>query len=349
MSDRRATALGLRVGAAILLNGSTYQKGSGRKPCKVSPGQAYLPKTLDPEHPDWPDAAGTLPGIVWLSSSYDDQLKLVGGRNRRRRDDGYMYRGPRRFLMLLGAESAPRLMRTGRKYGGRPTRVQQLKKANAGSVEHDYTSPDLERLLAALPKIGKRDRKLRSAALMRTLSRHWDRVYRSSRTVPAQHETPKYWHPRGDVLADWLCLLRETPWVAVGNGELRTPGSSVVRNPQTETLYEAASFIMGLENINLSSEFVAALDLITDVRVSDLIAKLEDIRTNEKKGDSSAILQIYRTLSKLCPKEGLYLADVGDLSQHEFRQRFSEGAGLVCLRPGEWRRPGEMFCTAARF
>jgi hypothetical protein len=343
LSERRAMILGPLVGGAILLNGSAFHKDDRKRPRKISPRSAYLPKTLDPEHPDWPEAAADLPGLTWLSAQYDDHLKLSGGRNARRRDENFIYRGPRRFLMLLGAECAPRLIGTGRRRGAHPTRSQQLLKAGADGVQYDFRSPDLELLLAALPRLSRRERRLRSAALMRTLSRHWDRVYRHSREVLAQHEARKYYYNRGNVTADWLCLLRDTPWVAVSNGDLRAPGAAVIRNPQTETLYEAKSFVSGLEGVDLSSEFASSLGLITDVRASDLVAKLEAIRSNGDQKDVAGILQIFRTLSKLCPKQELLFGDVGDISQTDFRRMFSDGGGLICLRPGEWKRPSDLF------
>ena len=214
--------------------------------------------------------------------------------------------------MLLGAECAPRLVKTTRRRGIHPTRATQLAKLDAESVEYDFTSPDLERVIEALPRFKKREQRLRSAALMRALSRHWDRKYHHSREVPAQHEARKYYYPKGKVFADWLCALRDKSWVAVSNGELRTPGAAVIRNAQTETLYETASFIAGLEGINLSSEFASALNLITDVRASDLVKKLEEIRLSGSKEDTATTLQIYRALAKLCP-EGAW-GDVGDMN-----------------------------------
>ena len=125
LSDRRATPLGPRVGAAILLNGWVFEKG-GRRPRKISPCAAYLPRTLDSEHPDWPEAADELPGITWLSAQYDEYLKLPRRSEYRRvREEHFVYRGARKFLMLLGAECAPRLVKTTRRRGIHPTRTAQ--------------------------------------------------------------------------------------------------------------------------------------------------------------------------------------------------------------------------------
>jgi hypothetical protein len=342
LRDRAASGLGLRVGATILLNGITY-KGGKKKPCKVSPGAAYLPKTLD-EHADWPEAASALPGIAWLSASYGEHLKNAGGTGVRRRDDGRISRGAKRFLMLLGAESTPRLVRQDAAYGERPTRGKQLRHVRAHRVEYDYASPDLERVLNAFERIPKRDRRACSAALMRTLSRHWERVYEPFKDVPAQEVKRVYVYPRGNIDADWLCLLKDTPWVAVGNGEIRTPANAVIRNAQTETLYENNSFVAGLEALGLSPDFAAAIGLITDVRASDLVSRLEDIKSGKQLSTGTiGINHIYRTLSKLCARQPTFLAMAGDLPILELRRRFSDGGGLVCVRDGEWKRPSDLF------
>lgn len=121
--------------------------------------------------------------------------------------------------------------------------------------------------------------------------------------------------------------------MAVGNGELRTPANAVVRNAGAEALYENASFVAGLEALGLSPNFAAVIGLITDVRASDLVARLEHIKGGGQPGTGSlGIHQIYRTLSKLCAGQENFFATVGDLSMTEFHRRFSDGGGLVCIR-----------------
>ena len=122
LSDRSAEELGCNVGAALLLDGFFY-KGGKPQQMKVSPTAAYLSRTLDRYHPNWPDAAGTLPGIQWISPRYDDQLKSGEARTCRRLENGTIPSGPRKFLMLLGAEVTPRLERTGRMRWGGDTRI----------------------------------------------------------------------------------------------------------------------------------------------------------------------------------------------------------------------------------
>ena len=96
LSDRSAEPLGRKVGATLRLDGYVFKAGKQQK-LKVSPIAAYLPRTIDSDHPNWPVAAGTLPGIQWIAARYDEVLKTAATRARRRRDDGTISRGPGSF------------------------------------------------------------------------------------------------------------------------------------------------------------------------------------------------------------------------------------------------------------
>lgn len=343
LSDRAATEIGLEVGRAVLLNGHNY-KGQTKRPCKVSPVDAYLPKTLDSEHPDWPEAASGLPGMTWISASYDDSLKSETGRRSRKRADGGISRGARRFLMLLGAECAPRLVTENqRQYPQRSIQRQEVQGRGAEKVEYEIRSPDLEKAIAALERLPKRDRKARGSALMRVLARHWRRMYTDKKEVPSCHEARRYYYSKGAVSADWLSLLKESAWVVVGNGELSEPSKAVIRSPQTETLYESKAFVFGVDAAEINSDFAASIGLITAVRASDLVEHLKAVKAGQKTGDIAHIMQVYRTLSKLSPKLSEPYGAMGDVSPSEARAKFSEGTGLICLREGEWRKPADLF------
>jgi hypothetical protein len=75
LPDRLAQDVGPRVGTALLLDGFVFNNGV-KQETKVSPRRAYLPRSLDSEHPDWPEAAGTISSIAWLSASYEERLKI---------------------------------------------------------------------------------------------------------------------------------------------------------------------------------------------------------------------------------------------------------------------------------
>lgn len=343
LSDRAAAEIGSKVGRAILLNGYNF-KGQSKRPCKVSPVDAYLPRTLDSEHPDWPEAASGLPGMTWISASYDESLKTTSGRRSRKRTDGGISRGPRRFLMLLGAECAPRIIKEDEHQT--PRRLMQSAQVHsegAETVGYDFKSPDLEKAVSALQHMSKRDRKARGSALLRVLSRHWGRLYADKKDVSSYHETRRHYHRKGSVTSDWLCLLKESPWIVVGNGELSEPSKAVIRSPQTETLYESRAFIFGVDAAEINDEFASSIGLVTAVRASDLVEHLKAIKAGQKSGDIAHVMQVYRTLSKLCPKPAEPFGTMGDVSPFDARTIFGEGTGLICLRQGEWKKPSELF------
>lgn len=346
LTDRRAEPLGPRVGQAILLDGFVHRNGK-RADVKVAPTAAYLSRTLDSDFPYWPDAAGTLPGITWLASSYDTRLKTGATRSQRKRADGTISRGPRKFLMLLGAWCSPRVIKTGKKVWGGAYRTQELRALKTEFVQEDYASPDLDRVISSLERASKKDRRATSAALLKALSRHWE-AYAGFLTVGAYHEATKYiWH-RGQVAAEWLAHLHEASWVAVGTGALTTPSRAVIRSSQTQTIYAAEDFACGVMPEDVRPAFATTLKLITDVRASDLVAFLEQSRASPDGLDPIRLQQAYRSLSKLCPNVVGWNSKVGDLQINELRHRFSGGDGLIWVpsadgATGSWRRPDQLF------
>lgn len=344
LTDRRAEPLGPRVGAALLLDGFVYSNGK-RRETKVSPASAYLSRTIDSDHPYWPDAAGQLPEISWIAASYEDRLKTGATRSSRKRSDGTISRAARKFLTLLGAASAPRIVSVGRRDGGTGLRSQALRANGAEYVKQDFTSPDLDRVLAAMRRLPKKERKPRSAALLKAMSRHWP-SYADKMTTPAYRKAIKHEHEKAKVDADWLCRLRETDWVAVGGGELTTPERAVVHTSQTRTLYSPKSFIAGIGPEDLRGDFAEALKLITDVRVSDLITLVETLRASPGPVDGARALQAYRALAKYCPSPIGWTTKIGDTSLNALKQRFSAGTGLIWVVDrhgcGDWRRPAQL-------
>jgi hypothetical protein len=344
LTDRRAEPLGPRVGAALLIDGFVY-RGGKRSEIKISPASAYLSRTLDSDHPYWPDAAGQLPEIAWIAASYEERLKTGATRSSRKRSDGTISRAARKFLMLLGAASAPRVIAVGRRDGGTGLRSQALRANGAEYVKEDFTSPDLERVLGAMRRLPKKERKPRSAALLKALSRHWS-SYADTMKTPAFHKAIKYEYEKAKIEADWLCRLRESEWIAVGTGELTTPERAVVRTAQTQTLYAAKSFIAGIGVEDLRDDFAQALKLITDVRVSDLVTLLETLRAGPDPVDGERALQAYRALAKFCPSPIGWTSKIGDITLNALKQRFSAGAGLIWALDrhgrGDWRRPGQL-------
>jgi hypothetical protein len=344
VNDRDAALLGSRVGAVIRLDGFSWKAGK-RVETSVSPAEAYLPKTLDGEHAHWPLAASETAGLTWLAASYDVRLKTMATRTMRRRADGTISRGPRKFLLLLGAASAPRLIKTAQSYANDGARGVELRDRGAHYVEHDYVSPDLARVLASLQKASKKDRKVRSPALARTLSRYWD-SFVDHRTVPARKTKRVYSYDAGRVTATWLLQLRQTPWIAIGAGDLALPKVAVVRSSQTQAIYEAGAFAAGLALDEIHLGFAAAIDLIVDVRASHLLDLLASLKAEGGEVDTQRIHGIYRSLARLRTGTNSYQWKVGDLEPATLRRRF-ESQALVWVggegEPGQWRSPSALF------
>jgi hypothetical protein len=344
LSDRRGQPLGIRVGSAILVDGFVYQGGRVERR-KVSPAEAYLGKTLDGDAPNWPIAAGTLPGISWIAARYEDQLKTGATRRMRKRDDGTISRGVRRFMMLLGGEVAPRLVRTEGKYWGNATRTRELRAVGAERVDYDWTSPDLEKIMTALPALAKRSSKearARSAALFNALARNWDRLYAPNLTVPSEHVARVYTYPKGPVRADWLIKLRETSWVAIGKGKLVPPPQAVIKTIETQAHYAAGVFVAGIERADFSDDFARSLDLIVSVLVSDFVSDLEEARDGHTVLDEGQILQIYRNIAKYVPDKAHWRTQVGNMTVQELRTAFGSVTGLIRVAERQWRRPAEV-------
>jgi hypothetical protein len=229
--------------------------------------------------------------------------------------------------MLLGAETAPRLERTGVVRWGQGTRMRDLGRVGAEQVAHDFKSPDLDRVLTSLEKApSKKDAKLRSPALLKAIARAWDRLYVENRTVPSQHVARVYTYTKANITADWLINLRERAWIAIGRGDLVTPAEAVVKTLETQTLYANSAFALELDLGDFSSDFANTLGLITSVRVSD----------------EAQIMQIYRNIAKHVPRAVAWNSRVGDVAVQDLRTAFSERSGLVYVG-GAWKSPGDLF------
>lgn len=345
LSDRSAAPLGPKVGSALLLDAYSH-RGGKKVAMQATPTEAYLPRTLDGEYPFWPEAAGSTPDLVWLSPSYDDRLKTAARGRSRRLEDGTVSRGPRKFLMLLGAACWPRVSKVGRIDGGGPSRQRALRSASAEFVEEDYSSPDLRRVLTAISRAPRKDRRARSAALMKALSRYWT-VYADVMVTTAWHMALKYQYPRGTIDAEWLCQLRDAEWVVLNSGKLCRPDQAVIRTVQTQAAYPAASFVANVAADDVDPAFAASLKLITDVRASDLVAALESLRSEPGPPSAERALQAYRALAKQCPANPGWNTKIGDMSVFNLKQRFGAGSGLVLVPNaaqdgGVWRKPADL-------
>lgn len=338
LRDRQAEEIGRAVGGALMVDGFVYKGGKMHRQ-KVRPTEAYLCKTLDSDFPNWPTAAGNIPGIQWIAARYDEQLKTGATRAQRKRADGTISRGPRKFFTLLGVENAPRLTQTGLVRGGGSTRNRELRAAHAEQVPVDWVSPDLDRVLAAFPKLSKKDLRRRSPALFKAMARAWERSYAKRKMVTSQHEARVYVYQRAPVTAQWLIQVRETPWITIGKGKLVTPNEAVVKTQETQTLYASTAFAIGIDLGDFSTDFAVTLGLVTSVRVSDLVQLLREMRDGVGTIDEAQVMSIYRNIAKYVPRAVMWNTWIGDMTAQDLRRAFAENQGLIYIGGNVWCKP----------
>ncbi len=339
-----ATNIGARLGGAILLDASDGKRRSLAK--LVKPSQAYLPKTIDKDNPNWPNAANGVTGMLWVLSNYEDRLRTGLGRVRKR-EDGVRPRGARTFLSLLGVGTSPRLIPCDENFARTDTQRRAINAADANSVPHDWRSPDIERVLAVITGEQGREsvkaRRERAVWLLRCLARDWDR-YGGYLKVGTEKIARVHTHPKAKILADWVCRLREAAWVPVGKAGFRRPFEAVLKNASTEAVYGSGDFLTGLSSDDVPDELAQVLGLVRSVRASDLVVTLERMRSGEEQFDRARVRLAYRQLAGLVPRTTW--EPLGDLSATAVRSRFASGGGLIVVdedvcRP-TWRRPDQV-------
>lgn len=340
----RAAEIGARLGAAVLLNVSDGKRGTATK--LVRPSQAYLPKTIDKDNPNWPNAGAGLRGMLWVLPNYEERLRTGLGRVRKR-EDGVRPRGARTFLSLLGVGTSPRLVKAESDFTRTDSQRRAIVAAEANHIPQDWRSPDIERVLAAVTGEQGREsvkaRRERATWLLRCLAREWDR-YAGSLKISAEKVARIHTHPKGRVLADWVCRLREAEWVPVGKTGFRRPSHAVLKNASTEAVYSSGDFVAGVAADEVPVELAEALGLIRRVRVSDLVATLERMRSGETLFDPVRVRLAYRQLAALAPRTSW--EPFGDLRGNDVRNRFAAGGGLVVVEGEDghptWRRPNQV-------
>lgn len=206
----------------------------------------------------------------------------------------------------------------------------------------DWISPDLDRVLATFPKLSKKELRERSPALFKAMGRAWERSYANRKTVASEHEARVHVYAKAPVTSQWLIQLRETPWIAIGKGELVTPNKAVVRTQETQTLYASTAFAVGIDLGDVNADFAATLGLVTSVQVSDLVKLLRDTRDGVKDIDDAQVMAIYRNIAKYVPGAAMWNTRIGDINAQELRKAFSENQGLIHVGGDMWRRPSEL-------
>jgi hypothetical protein len=317
VTEVEAASLGPRVGAAILLRGRRYEG----KPVEVHTRavDAYLPQRYEREVLGWAMAAGRMPGLVWVDTEYEDQLKVKGRKSR----GEVRARGARAFLTLLGVLAMPRLVHvTGEARNGKHHSWAQ---AQGAPIFDNYDSQDLAAVLDDITADSERGA-ARAVALYRCISRNWDRSLEQRSRAKAGRKGRHGFNERLKVPASWLALLIDRSWMRDELGRKARPKDLIVRNARAEAIYGAgARYAAELRTEDLRSSFATALEIEQRAPASRLIKQLERMRSGEEVLDPARVARCYLALADQCPPpstSNILEQDVDDMSVKALRGKF---------------------------
>ncbi|WP_424877657.1 sacsin N-terminal ATP-binding-like domain-containing protein [Streptomyces sp. SLBN-8D4] len=356
--DPERETLGRDVGHAIRLQGHRYDRAGKREDIDVAPARAYLPVRLDSSEREesFAFAAGRTTGLVWLRPRYAEVLQRGGAGM-----------GARKFLRLLGAETAPRLGRHPRARerftqspkglpadvtSGPRARTDALRALEATFTLDDHESPDLRAVASGIaseqnPQIRRR----RAAALFHVLGRAWSR-FSDHDEVDAVYDYYA-WQNRGRTAAFWLWQLRDTPWLDDGKGAPSVPARLRMRTTGTVAVYGADNerFLHPeiQQLVGRRSDVLHALGISAEARTEDLVECLQRLRRREEEGgdrDVPAALILYQALAERAFVRGTAAPE--EMSLGSVLRAFGEGSGLVLTDSG-WCRPSQCLRGAPLF
>lgn len=355
LSADQRLALGPDVGRAIKIAVFRYD-GRGRiQRGTARPGEVYLSRAVDREPDSFAVAADKTPGLLWTDNRYVEQLRSSLGRV------GGL--GPQKFLGLLGAERAPRLVRhpglqarysdprLGLPSGvadSPPQRTRALRSLGARWTLDDLDSPDLRLVVADIATDGKAaHRRDRAGALVGVLGRAWDRLADRADVVAAVDDYG--WRPRGTVKAFWLWSVGATAWLDDADGVPRAPLDLRLKTPGTVALHgpTAPGYLRPEFDAPNRREVLIALGVSGEPMVRDLVERLRAIQSSSPQPESAATdaALAYKAIAeRLAHRE----TTAGDLSERDLRAAFAEGQGLVLTDVG-WQTPSQVLAGAPIF
>lgn len=338
VSDHDAVSLGKLVGAAILLEGYRYE---GKAiPVRARAADAYLPQRYEREIIGWAAAAERTPGLVWVNTDYEDQLKVKG----RKAPGEIRARGARAFLTLLGVRALPRLMRSTEPAW--PGRHHSWRSANGLQIFDDYVSTDLKAVLNNIEN-DSLNGAVRAAALYRCILRNWDRSLEAISKARAGRKGRHGFNERLQVPATWLAMLIDRQWLRDEVGIKARPKDLIIRGERAEAIYGAgARYAAELRDDDIQSSLATALEIEQRAPASRLIQQLEAMREGTEPLDPSRVTRCYLALAEQCPppsSTSILEHAVGDIGVRTLRGKFGmkqTGTGLLYDPDGHtWKSP----------
>ena len=362
MSDLKE--LGPKIGKSVSLRAFQYAAKGRKKSIEVTavarPVDAYMPSTVDGGTDSFAFAAKKSPDIPWLSRHYARILRSPQGRK------GI---GARRFLSLLGAETAPRPRlhpqlelrfanpRRGLKRSIGPCgRSQALSELQATYTLDDRDCPDLSAVIQDISRSrrNKQERRSRAGALLASLARAW-RELGDFAEVEAAYDYYD-WNPKGSIAAYWLWEARDAAWLDDESGTPRRPCELRVRTPNTVAIYgEKSPDYLHNELDNPEWRMVlTALGVPSEPTRAELVDRLKELReiskdegrvTDEEIKQETAV--VYKALANSLPTPNRGRA-IPRTELNWLRQEFRQGDGLVLSNQG-WLPPQSVLAGPAIF
>ena len=312
------------------------------------------PRAIDKDPDSFAVAAGGTPALLWAHGRYADALRSPLGR---------VGLGAQRFLRLLGAETAPRLIdhaglqerfATERRRGlhrsladNPPGRNEAMAALGANYTLEDKDSPDLTAVLTHIGQYGKATRRRqRAAAMLATLGRAWDRL---TDFVEVDAADDYYsWQHKGYIRAFWLWRAATIPWLDDNTATPRPPDELRLRTPSTVAVHGPAAAGYVHKDISLHRlDVLAALGVSGEPSTGDLVNRLRALRDAPAEDDDVATdaALIYSGLAdRLASRRRI----AGDLASGNLRQAFAAGSGLVLTNLG-WRPPARVLAGNSVF
>jgi hypothetical protein len=348
LSPGARAAFGPGVGQAITIEAYRFDRRGRQVRTPASPAETYLPKSIDREPDSFAVAAARTPGLTWAQGRYATVLRSPLGR---------AGLGVQRFLRLLGAETAPRLLPhhgLQRRYESEqrrglpaadvvdnpPGRAQALSALRATYSLEDRDSPDLAAVLTNIGSDRKATRRrARAAAMLATLGRAWDRLGDFAEVAAALDYY--FWQTKGSVRAFWVWRAATIAWLDDNTATPRPPGTLRLRTPSAVAVHgPRASGYIHKDILVQHYDVLAAMGVSGDPSTSDLVRRLRELR--DAPGDPATVAAdaalIYQGLADRLAG-GAHIP--GDLSATGLRQAFAGGAGLVRTNLG-WRPPAQV-------
>lgn len=347
-------SLGSAVGRAVRLAAFTYNDKRKEVSLACSPAEAYLPRAIDRETDSFAVAAGKAPGLRWISGKYATALRSRLGRT------GL---GAQRFLRMLGAELAPRVVRhprlidryadrrKGLPIGAGPAgRAAAMRAIDADFTLDDWESPDLQRVVSDISteKRPTRRRK-RAAALVAALARAWDQRLAGHAAVTAA-AADRGWQTRGALRACWLWAAGDVEWLDDSKGTKLRPCDLRLRTSASVAIYgsEGSHYLHAGLHVPARQQVLEALGVEGEASTAKLVDRLRTLRaqaagaTGGKLETEAAV--VYQELAARFPGGRSAL----DMNQKMLLREFSDLPGLILSKHG-WRRPAEVLLAPPFF